>query len=128
MTAVRVGTGSLGHESRMEQDHTDSLVRVPRSVRQNRFEPDYFGLTDVAALATRAGAIVTGDEVLCALGCYQGIPVLSPADCLRCLAVKKSTTPSVKAGRRCECGRIYFVTGPEDLLSVSALPEQPPCD
>jgi len=35
------------------------------------------------ALAARAEAIVSGDADLHALGSYQGIPVLSPADCVR---------------------------------------------
>lgn len=35
------------------------------------------------ALAARAEAIVSGDADLHALGSYQGIPVLSPADCLK---------------------------------------------
>ncbi len=35
------------------------------------------------ALAARAEAIVSGDDDLHALGSYQGIPVLSPGDCLR---------------------------------------------
>lgn len=35
------------------------------------------------ALAARADAIVSGDDDLHALGNYQGIPVLSPADCFR---------------------------------------------
>ena len=35
------------------------------------------------ALAARAEAIVSGDDDLHTLGSYQGIPVLSPADCLR---------------------------------------------
>lgn len=35
------------------------------------------------ALAARAEAIVSGDDDLHALGSYQGIPVLSPADCLK---------------------------------------------
>ncbi len=34
------------------------------------------------ALAARAEAIVSGDDDLHALGSYQDIPVLSPADCL----------------------------------------------
>lgn len=34
------------------------------------------------ALAARAQAIVSGDDDLHALGSYQGIPVLSPAQCL----------------------------------------------
>lgn len=38
------------------------------------------------ALAARADAIVSGDDDLHALGTYQGIPVLSPADCLRRIA------------------------------------------
>ena len=38
------------------------------------------------ALAARAEAIISGDADLHALGSYQGIPVLSPADCLRRLA------------------------------------------
>lgn len=38
------------------------------------------------ALAARAEAIVSGDDDLRVLGSYQGIPVLSPADCLRRLA------------------------------------------
>jgi uncharacterized protein len=39
------------------------------------------------ALAARAGAIVSGDKDLRALGSYRGIPVLSPSDCLRRIAV-----------------------------------------
>lgn len=39
------------------------------------------------ALAARAEVIVTGDDDLRALGSYRGIPVLSPADCLRRLAI-----------------------------------------
>jgi putative PIN family toxin of toxin-antitoxin system len=39
------------------------------------------------ALAARAKAIISGDDDLHALGSYQGIPVFSPADCLRRLAV-----------------------------------------
>jgi hypothetical protein len=35
------------------------------------------------ALAARAEAIVSGDDDLHALRSYQGIPILSPADCLR---------------------------------------------
>ncbi len=35
------------------------------------------------ALAAHADAIVSGDDDLHALGTYQGILVLSPADCLR---------------------------------------------
>lgn len=35
------------------------------------------------ALAARADAIVSGDADLHALGNYQGIPVLSPAECVR---------------------------------------------
>jgi hypothetical protein len=35
------------------------------------------------ALAARAEAIVSGDDDLRTLGSYQGIPVLSPAGCLR---------------------------------------------
>ena len=35
------------------------------------------------ALASRVEAIVSGDDDLHAVGSYQGIPVLSPADCLR---------------------------------------------
>lgn len=38
------------------------------------------------ALAARADAIVSGDADLHALGSYQGIPVLSPADCLKRVA------------------------------------------
>jgi len=38
------------------------------------------------ALAARAEAIISGDDDLQALGSYQGIPVFSPADCLRRLA------------------------------------------
>ena len=38
------------------------------------------------ALAARADAIVSGDADLHALGSYQGIPVLSPADCLKRIA------------------------------------------
>lgn len=38
------------------------------------------------ALAARVDAIISGDADLHALGNYQGIPVLSPADCLRRLA------------------------------------------
>ncbi len=38
------------------------------------------------ALAARAEAIVSGDNDLHALGSYQGILVLSPAECLRRLA------------------------------------------
>ena len=38
------------------------------------------------ALAARAEAIISGDDDLQALGSYQGIPVLSPSDCLRRLA------------------------------------------
>ena len=34
-------------------------------------------------LSARAEAIVSGDADLHALGSYQGIPVLSPADCLK---------------------------------------------
>jgi putative PIN family toxin of toxin-antitoxin system len=39
------------------------------------------------ALAARAEAIVSGDADLHALGNYQGIPVLSPADCLKRIAI-----------------------------------------
>ena len=39
------------------------------------------------ALAARVDAIVSGDGDLHALGTYQGIPVLSPADCLRRIAI-----------------------------------------
>ncbi len=35
------------------------------------------------ALAARTDAIVSGDDDLHALGNYQGIPALSPADCFR---------------------------------------------
>ena len=35
------------------------------------------------ALASRAEAIVSGDDDLRVLGSFQGIPVLSPTDCLR---------------------------------------------
>ncbi len=35
------------------------------------------------ALAARAETIVSGDDDLQALGSYQGIPILSPADCLK---------------------------------------------
>jgi len=35
------------------------------------------------ALTVRAEAIISGDDDLHAFGSYQGIPVLSPADCLR---------------------------------------------
>ena len=35
------------------------------------------------ALAARAEAIISGDDDLHALGHYQGIPVLSPAQCLQ---------------------------------------------
>ncbi len=35
------------------------------------------------ALAARAEAIVSGDADLHALGSYHGIPILSPADCVR---------------------------------------------
>lgn len=42
--------------------------------------------TSEALLATRAEAIVSGDADLHALGSYQGIPVLSPADCLKRIA------------------------------------------
>lgn len=38
------------------------------------------------ALAARAEAIVSGDADLHALDSYQGIPVLSPADCLKRIA------------------------------------------
>ena len=38
------------------------------------------------ALAARADAIVSGDADLHALGNYQGISVLSPADCLKRIA------------------------------------------
>lgn len=38
------------------------------------------------AMAAPAEAIVSGDADLRVLGSYQGIPVLSPADCLRRLA------------------------------------------
>ena len=38
------------------------------------------------ALAARAEAIVSGDADLHALGSYQGIPILSPADCLKRIA------------------------------------------
>ena len=38
------------------------------------------------ALAIRAEAIVSGDADLHALGSYQDIPVLSPADCLKRIA------------------------------------------
>ena len=38
------------------------------------------------ALAARADAIVSGDADLHALGSYLGIPVLSPADCVRRIA------------------------------------------
>jgi putative PIN family toxin of toxin-antitoxin system len=39
------------------------------------------------ALAARAQAIVSGDDDLRALGAYQGIAILSPADCLRRIAI-----------------------------------------
>ena len=39
------------------------------------------------ALAARVDAIVSGDDDLHALGTYQGIPILSPADCLRRIAI-----------------------------------------
>ncbi len=39
------------------------------------------------ALAARVDAIVSGDNDLHALGSYQGILILSPADCLRRIAV-----------------------------------------
>ena len=39
------------------------------------------------ALAARAEAIVSGDDDLHALGTYQGIPVLTPAECLRRLGI-----------------------------------------
>ena len=39
------------------------------------------------ALAARAEAIVSGDDDLHALGTYQGIPILTPAECLRRLGV-----------------------------------------
>lgn len=38
------------------------------------------------ALAARAEVIVSGDADLHALGNYQGIPILSPADCLKRIA------------------------------------------
>jgi len=38
------------------------------------------------ALTARSDAIVSGDADLRTLGSYQGIPVLSPADCLRRVA------------------------------------------
>ena len=38
------------------------------------------------ALAARSDAIVSGDADLRTLGSYQGIPVLSPVDCLRGVA------------------------------------------
>ena len=40
------------------------------------------GVVLACALAARADAIVTGDDDLHALGGYQGIAILSPADCL----------------------------------------------
>lgn len=39
------------------------------------------------ALAARADAIVSGDDDLHALGAYQNIPVLTPAECLQRLGV-----------------------------------------
>ena len=39
------------------------------------------------ALAARAEAIVSGDADLHALGSYQGIAVLSPADCVKRFAI-----------------------------------------
>ena len=39
------------------------------------------------AVAARAEAIVSGDADLHALGSYQGIPVLSPADCIRRIVI-----------------------------------------
>ncbi len=39
------------------------------------------------AIAARAEAIVSGDADLHALGSYQGIPILSPADCIRRIVV-----------------------------------------
>ena len=38
------------------------------------------------AIAARAEAIVSGDADLHALGSYRGIPILSPADCVRRIA------------------------------------------
>lgn len=38
------------------------------------------------AIAARAEAIVSGDADLHALGSYRGIPILSPADCVRRVA------------------------------------------
>ena len=43
-------------------------------------------LVIACALAARAEAIVSGDADLHALGGYQGIPVISPADCLKRIA------------------------------------------
>ena len=39
------------------------------------------------ALAARVDAIVSGDDDLHALGSYPGIPVPSPADCLRRITI-----------------------------------------
>ena len=39
------------------------------------------------ALAARAEVIVSGDDDLRALGSYQGIPILSPAECLMRLTI-----------------------------------------
>ena len=45
-------------------------------------DPDDAALL-ACALAARADAIISGDADLHALGTYRGIPVLSPADCLK---------------------------------------------
>ncbi|MFN0299340.1 MAG: putative toxin-antitoxin system toxin component, PIN family [Burkholderiales bacterium] len=54
------------------------------------------------ALAAQADAIVSGGDDLRTLGNYQGIPVLSPADCLNRIATGLSPSTSSCFSRRAE--------------------------
>ena len=60
---------------------TETVEAAPVEAARLR-DPDDAAVL-ACALAARAEAIVSGDADLHALGSYQGIPVLSPAECLR---------------------------------------------
>lgn len=62
-----------------------SLIAAAEIAVPELRDPDD-ALVLACALAARAEAIVSGDADLHALGSYQGIPVLSPADCLKRIA------------------------------------------
>ena len=59
-----------------------TLIAPPKVTAPELRDPDDAHVL-ACALAARAETIVSGDADLHALGNYQGIPVLSPTDCLK---------------------------------------------